>query len=132
MFELKYAILMLSLLELFVTRGIYFLDLMNGMHRVESDNSVDADEPIMKHMMEGGVTILKQKERKKQVTIFTRYRTMLRIIHNIRFYHLTEPFLKSFFLCTYVYNSYEYVQFNSNKTMITVIFKIFMHRTANL
>nr|XP_022299591.1 protein piccolo-like isoform X3 [Crassostrea virginica] len=41
-------------------------DLMNGMHRVESDNSVDADEPIMKHMMEGGVTILKQKERKKQ------------------------------------------------------------------
>ena len=82
MFELKYAILMLSLLELFVTRGIYFLDLMNGMHRVESDNSVDADEPIMKHMMEGGVTILKQKERKKQVTIFTRYRvhTMLRII----------------------------------------------------
>lgn len=41
-------------------------DLMNGMHRVESDNSVDADEPIMKHMMEGGVTILKQLERKKQ------------------------------------------------------------------
>lgn len=40
---------------------------MNGMHRVESDNSVDADEPIMKHMMEGGVTILKQLERKKQV-----------------------------------------------------------------
>lgn len=84
MFELKYAILMLTLLELFVIRGIYLLDLMNGMHRVESDNSVDADEPIMKHMMEGGVTILKQKERKKQVTIFTRYRvhTMLRIIHN--------------------------------------------------
>ena len=71
---------------------------MNGMHRVESDNSVDADEPIMKHMMEGGVTILKQKERKKQVTIFTRYRvhTMLRIIHYISFYHLTELFLKSF------------------------------------
>ncbi|XP_053377272.1 uncharacterized protein LOC123529489 [Mercenaria mercenaria] len=32
----------------------------------ESDNSVDADEPIMKHLMEGGVTILKQLERKKQ------------------------------------------------------------------
>lgn len=63
---------------------------MNGMHRVESDNSVDADEPIMKHMMEGGVTILKQKERKKQVTIFTRYRTMLRIIHNNRLYNLTD------------------------------------------
>lgn len=43
------------------------LDLMNGMYRVESDNSVDADEPIMKHLMEGGVTILKQLERKKQV-----------------------------------------------------------------
>ena len=42
-------------------------DLMNGMYRVESDNSVDADEPIMKHLMEGGVTILKQLERKKQV-----------------------------------------------------------------
>ncbi|XP_060584421.1 microtubule-associated protein futsch-like isoform X3 [Ruditapes philippinarum] len=41
-------------------------DLMNGMYRVESDNSVDADEPIMKHLMEGGVTILKQLERKKQ------------------------------------------------------------------
>ncbi|CAE1170175.1 unnamed protein product [Acanthosepion pharaonis] len=41
-------------------------DLMNAMYRVESDNSVDADEPIMKHMMEGGVTILKQLERKKQ------------------------------------------------------------------
>ncbi|WAR25534.1 PCLO-like protein, partial [Mya arenaria] len=41
-------------------------DLMNGMCRVESDNSVDADEPIMKHLMEGGVTILKQLERKKQ------------------------------------------------------------------
>jgi hypothetical protein len=40
---------------------------MNGMYRVESDNSVDADEPIMKHLMEGGVTILKQLERKKQV-----------------------------------------------------------------
>ncbi|CAL1544922.1 unnamed protein product, partial [Lymnaea stagnalis] len=35
-------------------------DLLNGMYRVESDNSVDADEPIMKHMTEGGVTILKQ------------------------------------------------------------------------
>ncbi|KAK3103404.1 hypothetical protein FSP39_018967 [Pinctada imbricata] len=41
-------------------------DLLNGMYRVESDNSVDADEPIMKHLMEGGVTILKQLERKKQ------------------------------------------------------------------
>ncbi|KAL4226640.1 hypothetical protein ACF0H5_014621 [Mactra antiquata] len=41
-------------------------DLMNGMYRVESDNSVDADEPIMKHLTEGGVTILKQLERKKQ------------------------------------------------------------------
>ncbi|PVD25128.1 hypothetical protein C0Q70_15626 [Pomacea canaliculata] len=41
-------------------------DLMNGMYRVESDNSVDADEPIMKHMMEGGVTILKQMERKRR------------------------------------------------------------------
>ena len=39
---------------------------MNGMYRVESDNSVDADEPIMKHMTEGGVTILKQLERRKQ------------------------------------------------------------------
>lgn len=38
------------------------------MHRVESDNSVDADEPLMKHKLEGGVTILKQKDRKKQVT----------------------------------------------------------------
>lgn len=42
-------------------------DLLNAIHRVESDNSVDADEPIMKHMTEGGVTILKQLERKKQV-----------------------------------------------------------------
>ena len=33
---------------------------------MESDNSVDADEPIMKHMTEGGVTILKQLERRKQ------------------------------------------------------------------
>lgn len=41
---------------------------MNGMYRVESDNSVDADEPIMKHMMEGGVTILKQMERKRRVS----------------------------------------------------------------
>ncbi|XP_063438863.1 uncharacterized protein LOC134719876 isoform X1 [Mytilus trossulus] len=41
-------------------------DLLNGMHRVESDNSVDADEPLMKHKLEGGVTILKQKDRKKQ------------------------------------------------------------------
>ncbi|XP_021364815.1 uncharacterized protein LOC110457754 isoform X2 [Mizuhopecten yessoensis] len=40
-------------------------DLMNAIYRAESDNSVDADEPIMKHMMEGGVTILKQLERKK-------------------------------------------------------------------
>jgi len=38
---------------------------------VESDNSVDADEPIMKHLMEGGVTILKQLERKKQVIQLT-------------------------------------------------------------
>ena len=42
-------------------------DLMNGMYRVESDNSVDADEPIMKHLMEGGVTILKQMDRKRRV-----------------------------------------------------------------
>ena len=48
---------------------------MNGMCRVESDNSVDADEPIMKHLMEGGVTILKQLERKKQVRI--NYKTFL-------------------------------------------------------
>ncbi|KAK0062512.1 serine-rich adhesin for platelets-like isoform X3 [Biomphalaria pfeifferi] len=41
-------------------------DLLNGMYRVESDNSVDADEPIMKHMTEGGVTILKQIDRKKR------------------------------------------------------------------
>ncbi|XP_050412388.1 regulating synaptic membrane exocytosis protein 2 [Patella vulgata] len=41
-------------------------DLMNAMYRVESDNSVDADEPIMKHMTEGGVTILKQLDRKKK------------------------------------------------------------------
>jgi len=41
------------------------------MYRVESDNSVDADEPIMKHLMEGGVTILKQLERKKQVIQLT-------------------------------------------------------------
>ncbi|KAK3610547.1 hypothetical protein CHS0354_008982 [Potamilus streckersoni] len=41
-------------------------ELMNGMYHVESDNSVDADEPIMKHILEGGVTILKQLERKKQ------------------------------------------------------------------
>lgn len=46
---------------------MFILDLLNGMYRVESDNSVDADEPIMKHLMEGGVTILKQLERKKQV-----------------------------------------------------------------
>jgi hypothetical protein len=39
------------------------------MHRVESDNSVDADEPLMKHKLEGGVTILKQKDRKKQVLV---------------------------------------------------------------
>lgn len=39
------------------------------MYRVESDNSVDADEPIMKHMTEGGVTILKQLERKKQAPV---------------------------------------------------------------
>lgn len=39
------------------------------MHRVESDNSVDADEPLMKHKLEGGVTILKQKDRKKQVML---------------------------------------------------------------
>ena len=45
-------------------------DLMNGMYRVESDNSVDADEPIMKHMTEGGVTILKQIERKRRVSLF--------------------------------------------------------------
>ena len=43
---------------------------MNGMYRVESDNSVDADEPIMKHMTEGGVTILKQIERKRRVSLF--------------------------------------------------------------
>ena len=43
---------------------------MNGMYRVESDNSVDADEPIMKHMTEGGVTILKQMERKRRVSLF--------------------------------------------------------------
>ncbi|KAK3733852.1 hypothetical protein RRG08_031793 [Elysia crispata] len=41
-------------------------DLLNAMYRVESDNSVDADEPIMKHMTEGGVTILKQIERKRR------------------------------------------------------------------
>ncbi|KAH9490645.1 hypothetical protein Btru_052216 [Bulinus truncatus] len=41
-------------------------DLLNGMYRVESDNSVDADEPIMKHMTEGGVTILKQIDRKRR------------------------------------------------------------------
>ncbi|GFR70624.1 protein piccolo [Elysia marginata] len=43
-------------------------DLLNAMYRVESDNSVDADEPIMKHMTEGGVTILKQIERKRRVS----------------------------------------------------------------
>ncbi|CAG5117897.1 unnamed protein product, partial [Candidula unifasciata] len=41
-------------------------DLLNAMYRVESDNSVDADEPIMKHMTEGGVTILKQIDRKRR------------------------------------------------------------------
>ncbi|KAJ8301350.1 hypothetical protein KUTeg_020337, partial [Tegillarca granosa] len=46
--------------------SVCILELMNAIHRVESDNSVDADEPIMKHMTEGGVTILKQLERKKQ------------------------------------------------------------------
>ena len=44
-------------------------ELMNGMYRVESDNSVDADEPIMKHMTEGGITILKQLERRKQTPV---------------------------------------------------------------
>ena len=43
------------------------VDLMNPVYRAESDNSVDADEPIMKHMTEGGVTILKQLDRKKRV-----------------------------------------------------------------
>ena len=46
---------------------------MNGMYRVESDNSVDADEPIMKHMTEGGVTILKQLERRKQAPVRANY-----------------------------------------------------------
>lgn len=37
------------------------------MYCVESDNSVDVDELIMKYMMEGGVIIFKQLECKKQV-----------------------------------------------------------------
>ncbi|XP_071081619.1 uncharacterized protein [Haliotis cracherodii] len=41
-------------------------DLMNAVYRTESDNSVDADEPIMKHMTEGGVTILKQLDRRRK------------------------------------------------------------------
>lgn len=61
------------------------LDLMNGMYRVESDNSVDADEPIMKHLMEGGVTILKQLERKKQVILLNislaHWLTVYSVIH---------------------------------------------------
>ena len=57
------------------------------MHRVESDNSVDADEPLMKHKLEGGVTILKQKDRKKQVIVhvyaivFFFIKTILEINH---------------------------------------------------
>ena len=49
------------------------------MYRVESDNSVDADEPIMKHMTEGGVTILKQIERKRRVSSLVEYKDSLRL-----------------------------------------------------
>lgn len=59
----------------------FVADLMNAIYRVESDNSVDADEPIMKHMMEGGVTILKQLERKKPVCYLYTY----------SLYHLRYP-----------------------------------------
>lgn len=51
------------------------------MHRVESDNSVDADEPLMKHKLEGGVTILKQKDRKKQVLVLFLYFYSLSLVH---------------------------------------------------
>ncbi len=38
------------------------------MYRVESEQSIgDSDENIMEHLTEGGVTILKQLDRKRQV-----------------------------------------------------------------
>ena len=43
-------------------------DPLNTMYRVESEQSIgDSDENIMEHLTEGGVTILKQLDRKRQV-----------------------------------------------------------------
>ena len=40
------------------------------MYRVESEQSLgDSDENIMEHLTEGGVTILKQLDRKRQVNV---------------------------------------------------------------
>ena len=44
-------------------------DPLNTMYRVESEQSIgDSDENIMEHLTEGGVTILKQLDRKRQVS----------------------------------------------------------------
>ena len=64
---------------------------MNGMYRVESDNSVDADEPIMKHMTEGGITILKQLERRKQTPVCT-VKTLYNVTRYNRIFNIRHKF----------------------------------------
>ena len=51
---------------------LIYLDPLNTMYRVESEQSIgDSDENIMEHLTEGGVTILKQLDRKRQVNFVT-------------------------------------------------------------
>ncbi len=67
------AFLKAACIEAFYSRGDVCLlssipDALNAMYRVESEQSIgDSDENIMEHMTEGGVTILKQLDRKRQV-----------------------------------------------------------------
>ncbi len=44
------------------------IDPLNTMYRVDSEQSMgDSDENIMEHLTEGGVTIMKTLDRKRQV-----------------------------------------------------------------
>ena len=56
------------------------IDPLNTMYRVDSEQSMgDSDENIMEHLTEGGVTIMKTLDRKRQVQFF-----YVRVLLNIK------------------------------------------------